>query len=71
MSEFKLDDQDLREVKISALEQPPTLLFCDRKGESIDAEDLFKPINNPQHKAFLAPSGAGMSFNLSKEMTNE
>lgn len=53
------------------LEQPPTLLFFDRNEQSINADDLFKPIDNPQHKAFLAPSGAGMSFNLSKEMTNE
>lgn len=60
-----------REVMMIVLEQPPTLLFFDRKGQSIAAEDLFKPIDKPQHEAFLAPSGAGMSFNFSKEITNE
>lgn len=53
------------------LNQPPTLLFFDRKGEQIDAGNVFKPIDNPQHQAILAPSDSGMSFNLSKEFDNE
>jgi hypothetical protein len=44
----------------------------DRKGDPVESDDFFRPIvDKPQHEAFLAPSGAGMSFNFSKEMTNE
>ncbi len=53
------------------LNQPPTLLFFDRKGKQIDASKVFKQIDKPQHQAILAPSCAGMSFKLPKELDNE
>lgn len=50
---------------------PPTLLFVDRTGQPIDASSVFVNIEKPCHEAFHAPSGAGMSFNSSKEIDDE
>lgn len=48
------------------LEQPPTLLFFDRKGVPLDNGIFHKPIVKPKQEAYLASSRDGMSFSLEK-----
>ncbi len=65
------DMSDEARVKLQAIEKELAQLEFSI-GDPVESDDFFRPIvDKPQHEAFLAPSGAGMSFNFSKEMTNE
>lgn len=61
------DNVDLKPYK-TALEallshHKPVKMLLNRDGEPLDAENLFKPVNeHTQHEVIFAPTGGGISF---------